>query len=201
MLCVIMIIGDNMKKNILFMILGMVIMAVISVGVYAINASQITYNDTTVEGAINDLYTEANKDILTRLNLSSSKVNYSESQGMRIPNRTTSLNLTAGSYLVVVSYHFTGGITGTDSVSNNSTLVSLNYNNGNCTRLSGRRANTYISPGGYATANVDLSDNNILASYVCKFDNDLVLEVNSNDNVSENAYHESHIMAQAIKLD
>ncbi len=50
-----------MKKNILFIFIGMFIMACISIGVYAINANEITYNNTTVEGAIDDLYTTANK--------------------------------------------------------------------------------------------------------------------------------------------
>lgn len=50
-----------MKKNILFLILGLIIAG--SVGVYAsikIRADEISYNDKTVEDALNDLYLNTN---------------------------------------------------------------------------------------------------------------------------------------------
>ena len=46
-----------MKKNILLVLFGMLIMAIIGVGVYAINADQIEYGDGTVADAIDELYT------------------------------------------------------------------------------------------------------------------------------------------------
>ncbi len=49
-----------MRKNILLVLLGMLIMAVISVGVYAINANEIIYKNTTVDAAIDDLYSKIN---------------------------------------------------------------------------------------------------------------------------------------------
>ncbi len=50
-----------MKKNILFMFIGMFIMACISIGVYAINAGEIDYKNTNVESALDDLYTKQEK--------------------------------------------------------------------------------------------------------------------------------------------
>ena len=55
-----------MKKNILFMIFGMFLVGVIGIGVYAINASSITYKETTVEGAIDDLYSKASNSVLNK---------------------------------------------------------------------------------------------------------------------------------------
>ena len=43
------------KNNILGFIIGIVLMGTIT-AVYAINASNITYNDTTVSEALDDLY-------------------------------------------------------------------------------------------------------------------------------------------------
>lgn len=194
-----------MKKIIFAFILGAVIFSTITaIAVTQINANQITYTkngtDTTVDAALNDLYTEANKDILTRLNLSSSKITTNDSYGFRIPNRSTTLDLTTGSYLVVVAYHDTGGVTGTSNVSNNSNIISLSYNNGSCTRLSGRRLFNYISPFG-GNANLNYVSYEAIAIYSCKFTQNLTLNISSNDAPSENEGQESHIMAQAIKLD
>ena len=50
-----------MKKNILFMIFGMAIMAAITIGVYAINASEIDYRNTKVDQALDTLYTNQNE--------------------------------------------------------------------------------------------------------------------------------------------
>ncbi len=56
-----------MKKNILFMIFGMILIGAIGIGVYAINASEIDYNNTKVDQALNYLYTKANSGVLNRI--------------------------------------------------------------------------------------------------------------------------------------
>ena len=52
-----------MKRNILFMFTGLLIGIVITGAVYAINANEITYKDTTVDSAIDDLYTKVSDPI------------------------------------------------------------------------------------------------------------------------------------------
>ena len=190
------------KKSIIIFILGMILTA--SLSVYATTryqANQIEYNDTPLDEVLDDLYTETNKDILTRLNLSSSKVSYNESYGKRIPYRSTTLNLSSGSYLIFTSYHFSGGTTGNSSVQNNSGTISLIYDNGSCNRLSGRMLDSYISPFFGTSTNIDYRSSETVSIYVCKFDYSLILEISSNQAHPESAYHESHIMAQAVKLD
>ena len=57
-----------MKKYLIGFILGAIIFASISVyAVIKIQADEIGYNDTTVDQALNDLYTTANKEILNNL--------------------------------------------------------------------------------------------------------------------------------------
>ena len=61
------ILGDNMKnqtKIILAFLLGIAVSGITVYAVDQINASNITYKSTTVENALNDLYTTANKPIL-----------------------------------------------------------------------------------------------------------------------------------------
>ncbi len=63
-MCLDVILGGYMKKGyILSFILGIVITVSIGIGVYAISADQITYDDTTVDLALDDLYTKANKPV------------------------------------------------------------------------------------------------------------------------------------------
>jgi len=52
-----------MKRNILFMFTGLLIGIVITGAVYVINANEITYKDTTVDSAIDDLYTKVSDPI------------------------------------------------------------------------------------------------------------------------------------------
>ena len=47
-----------LESRIFIFVLGFIIAT--AIGVYAINASEITYNNTTVAGALTDLYTKAN---------------------------------------------------------------------------------------------------------------------------------------------
>ena len=188
-----------MKKYIIGLIFGIVLTLGGVVIAENLNASEIDYNDTTVEGALNDLYTEAGKDIFTRLNLSSDKVTTTEDYGIRIPNRQTTLNLGAGTYLILVSYVQTGGGAYTSNVGTTPTVV-LNDNN-ECTTLVKRKIQNFITPFGGANSNTNLEAFTALASFICKFDNNKELIIDSNSSVTESTYQASQILAQAIKLD
>ncbi len=190
-----------MKKYIIGLIFGIVLTLGGVVIAENLNASNIDYNDTTVEGALNDLYTEANKDILTKLNLSSDKITFSESYGNRIPNRSTTLNVAEGSYMIVASYHGSGGTTGTSVVANNTNSIVLSSTAGTCIRLSGRKINSFITPFATANSGLHLVSSETVAVFTCKFNSSDTLTVSSNESVPESDYHESHIMVQAIKLD
>ena len=61
-------IGDVMKRIFQFILIAIVFIG-IGYGVSALTSSEITYKSTTVEGAIDDLYTKANSGILKGLNV------------------------------------------------------------------------------------------------------------------------------------
>ncbi len=56
-------------KKVNFLILAIVFIG-IGYGVFALTSGEITYKSTTVEDAIDDLYTKANKEILDKLEFS-----------------------------------------------------------------------------------------------------------------------------------
>ena len=89
-------------KNRLFLVLVTAII-VGSIAVYAtseILASQITYNDTTVEAALNDLYGKANKNITFGSPIYSEN-NYN---GDQLESKTITQTLNKGKYIVSVNY-------------------------------------------------------------------------------------------------
>lgn len=65
--------GDNMKKNILLIIFGIMMFSVgVSAGV-VLNANQVSYNNKTVEDALNDLYSKSNYGDATASDIKSGK--------------------------------------------------------------------------------------------------------------------------------
>lgn len=87
----------NNIKIIIAFVLGLIISAV---GVYAINANNITYNDTTLDKALDEVY--ANLDTKKVLN-SFGTVQYGTSQGTAKNSRTASLELSKGKYIVATN--------------------------------------------------------------------------------------------------
>ncbi len=85
-----------MKKNILLIMLGILIGTGISV--YAINASEITYNDTTIDQAIDNLYTLSLRD----LTFSNRIGNRSVGGTMATGERTANIQVNEGKYIVTV---------------------------------------------------------------------------------------------------
>ncbi len=129
------------KNNIFGFIIGVVLCASI-IGVYALNAIDIDYKDTKVDQALDDLYTEVNKDLIDRLDLTS---NFVYSVGYRTGPKTVSINVDSGSYLIVFTsgYGWNSGswtptiANGIEEVMNNNKCTSLiqkklvNYTDGN----------------------------------------------------------------------
>ena len=90
----------NNVKIVLAFILGLIIAG--SIGVYAvikIQADEVGYQNTTVDQALNDLYTLATSP------LSYTAITPNSSQGERIATRNTSVTLNKGKYILV-----TGGV-------------------------------------------------------------------------------------------
>ena len=212
-----------MKRYIIGFIFGAIIFSFITA--YAATtyyASQINYNNTTVDNALDNLYTsatstitnqetqinsmqseldtlrtEASKDMYTRLNLSSSKVTANEAYGTRLQHRTTTLNVSAKSYIIAVSFTYSAGATsGTPKSGDDSSVITINDNN-ECTRLSGRYTFNFLSNYNNKTT-LDIRE--YLALFSCKFKTAKTITIDNN-NTGDNVNHISHIMAQAIKLD
>ena len=108
-----------MKKNILFMIFGMAIMAAITIGVYAINASEIDYRNTKVDQALDALYTGLENKGINFNNIVSNTLPLNE----RIVDTTISANLTRGKYIC----SFTISLASANGTSASSTETA-NYN-------------------------------------------------------------------------
>lgn len=88
------------KNNIFGFIIGVVLCTAI-IGVYAITASEVTYKETTVDNALNNLYTEVNKNLIDKMDLTA---NFQTSYGYRTGNgRSVAVDLTEGDYLLVFS--------------------------------------------------------------------------------------------------
>ena len=187
-----------MKKNIIFMILGAIIATVLTVGVYAINASNIDYkNNKNVSEALDDLYIEANKDIITRLNLSADKITSSTIGGDK-GVKYIDLNLNTGKYLIV----------GTEAIAMNANNQIASDNTqvyyaqpstsvGTCTYLWG--------VGNTSIATVQVSDvSQVLversALYICTLTSEGTVRVTTSQMGSSN-HENTNLVAHAIKLD
>ena len=81
------------SSRIFTFVLGFI--AASAIGVYAINAGEITYKSTTVEGAINELYNLSLRD------LTFDNIITNGSYGDQEENRSASITLNTGKYLVI----------------------------------------------------------------------------------------------------
>ena len=88
-----------LRSRIFIFILGMFVMAGIGYSVYALNASQIEYNNTNVESALDNIYSNLNSKILLS---TFGTPKYAVSGGDQVSSRTVTLNnLAKGKYLIV----------------------------------------------------------------------------------------------------
>lgn len=179
-----------LKSRVFFFVLGLIIAG--SIGVYAtMAASSITYNNTTVDLALDDLYN--NLDSKMVLNTFGTPL-YTYSQGDRLASRTVSLsNLSVGKYLVFYSVG-TGYTGGSPTYGEQLSTGSFSCTSSNCdiSILSGyhtaQKASTPIS-GTSAYISVDARTN--VAIVNIREDNDtlnLVLTATANSKVAQTAY-------------
>ncbi len=105
-----------MKKNILLIVLGIIIGT--SIGVYAINASEINYNNTTVDSALDYLYNHVGSDI----GQTYSSINYGHE---RLTSMSTNLELPKGKYLCSTVFSMSTAINEKDyeASGNNTSLI------------------------------------------------------------------------------
>ena len=124
-----------MKKYIKVSIISFILGAIIfgSVGVLAsqIFARDIKYNDTNVESALNDLYSKANKEITF------GTAEYSNNNSDNVGNKSTSLNLSKGKYIINVIVGIGSLNDASLNLANNVTLP-LNCTNCTTQKISGK---------------------------------------------------------------
>ena len=132
-----------LKSRLFSFILGLIVMASIA-GVYAINAGEITYKETTVSAELNNLYTRTfNKTVVETFGQA-----YAEhSQGNGSGTRSVSANLTPGKYIVAAIYSHGGASSNSTNYDTHDAIeVDLVCENNNCekSQLIGYK-NTYRS--------------------------------------------------------
>ena len=89
-----------LKSRLFSFILGLIVMAGIA-GVYAINASDITYNNTTVDAAIDDLYNLANAPLTFGTPITAETLTT-----MSMDERQQTIELPAGKYILTATINY-----------------------------------------------------------------------------------------------
>ena len=94
-------------------------------------ASNIAYKDTTVEAALNDLYSN-------RYNFDNTISIFNVSNGTNV-KRNSSINVSQGTYLVLANIEQGGSSSSSSASKNLDCEIDLKYNKGNCKRLTGKQ--------------------------------------------------------------
>ena len=182
-----------MKKNIVFFMLVAIIFT--SIGVYAgtrISAADIDYNDTTVEAAINDLYSEAYKDISFGTAL------YSQNQGELLASRSTTLTLNKGEYIMAVIWNKGYGTTGTDQLVNDQTINITCTNNCIKQKLSSKSYRSTARNTAYSTYH--LAGWVAINLYYVKVDSDISVITNQQTDTA-NAQIGQGVILHAVPIE
>lgn len=181
-----------MKKIFLGITIGLLIS---TVGVYAVNylASDVTYKNTTVESALNDLYSKISSTI------SFDNAIQSSSEGSRISKRTTSITLDKGKYIVSAVSNLSSFPSESNSSNNTNKILNIICDNTVCNYKNLSNLQT-ISTG---TTKIDttsyVSSNIVNSLYYVEItkDNTIVtssLEVSASDKTT------SSVILQAIPI-
>lgn len=194
-------IRDNIKIITAF-IMGMIIsgFTVYAVTISSVNVeydnSKSGLTSNNVEEAINELYGSASNKMA--INTFGNAL-YAESMGARIANRSTSLQLSRGRYIVTAS-HETGSAITSRSASSSIAGEVLNLNCNSCNKLliSGRHKNATATAQAYS--GYYLSANNIILNYFIEVlsDSDTI---SISYNVSANNKIGQSIALQAIPIN
>ena len=197
-----------MKKYIL--VITLLIISFYVGNVYATlsySASQITYTKNNIEmpldSALNELYSEANIDILTRLNLTSNKISAEGNYGDRLQSLQKEVSINPGKYIILSIYAETQG-NGTNSLRNNpynqTGIISFDSSKGSCTKLLSKviQAN---STDNVSNNSWKLGVNNFITTYTCDFTSSVNVTVIGNPSTSNNTTASASVYLQTIKLD
>ena len=192
------------NKKILILLLISLIFNGISVYAAVVSASDIkytpkesTWNVTNAEAAINDLYDYSRKDTLDKLPLT---ITDNISYGSAIANRSVSLTLEKGEYLVIGSYILSYHNNTTVNTYNSVDLSSLlSYTNGTCNQISGKRVQVSGTEVLSSSFTNYLHTNNHIFIFKCKFSNTSNVSFTATSSDKNSNPQSSYI--NAIKLD
>ncbi len=121
-----------MKRNILFMLIGSFLTICIGISAYALNASEITYKDNkSVSSALDSLYEQVLKEI------DFDDALYNQNLGNAAGNRSSSLTLTKGKYIVLSVFNLGSGINSPKTGSSDTTNI-LDCTSCTKTKISGK---------------------------------------------------------------
>lgn len=202
-----------MKKNILLVLIGIVIGITSTVLASNYLASEVVYNDTTVDSALDELYTRTDTTI-TNLNNQIEELNnnmsntiamntfgtplYHELYGNGDGNRTASINLSKGKYLVVATngYGWTSGNITTPESNENYQSDSVSYKNNiiTCTNCD----KTYLS-GYYNLGASTVLKSNVYA-HLSMANSVYIVNMKSSGNVSINSTINADHARHAISI-
>lgn len=193
-----------LKNKIFTFFLGCILTGGISVFATVVNASDIKYTPkesswkvTNAEAAINDLYDYSRKDTLDKLPLT---ITDNISYGSAIHNRSVSLTLEKGEYLVFGSYilsYPTSSITNIYDSKDISSLLS--YTNGTCNQISEKYVNTTGTEVLSSNYSNYLLTSNHIYMFKCKFTNTSTVTLTVVSNVKNTNPQSSYM--NAIKLN
>ena len=122
-----------MKKYIIGFIVGIIISGI---GVYAITASEVTYHDTTIDQALDNLYNNIGKIDLSKLTFSANSYQGTKTQGVK-----TSKTLNKGNYIIIGIEAFPSPVDSYNetSVNENGSTPGINQTSDICQVLGRRR--------------------------------------------------------------
>jgi len=181
-----------MKKYIIGFILGIIISGI---GVYAITASEVTYHDTDIESALDNLYNNIGKIDLSKLTFSANSY-----QGAKTMGSSTSIELTSGNYIVVGIEAYSSPVASNQGTTGSHTTVEHPGINqaSKCEKL-GSMASATV-PGG-------MFDNKYQRLYLqtylwkCSFDETTTVTITEDSMGASHNNLPLSVMVEAIKLD
>ncbi len=176
------------------------------IGAYAeskISANKVTYikedgEEITVEAALNNLYTEASADIVSKLDLSAKA---SDSYGTKINSRTATINnLAAGTYMIFGNHIITGTRSDVQPGSSltSAGLPTITVTHGDCTSLSQIRETANASTA--LTSSMYYWHTSYNRVWICTLSDTSNITVIGHASAGENTKNTSSSAIQVIKI-
>jgi len=189
-----------LNNKIFYFLLGILVSGIIVYAETRIQASQIEYNNTTVESALNGLYSINNQDLIDRID---STISYNATYGSKANGTNTSLNLSAGNYIIVGIDEYTSPITtyadgGQGSTS--SSAIEITTTSGTCEKISSKftrsvPTNTFDSTSKY------LRNFMFVFTWKCKLSQAATVTITDTSQGTNDNTNYGSISIQAIKTE